>query len=835
MPYLHDLIELSGVASNTTYSAANGTILGVIDNSTYTGDNDNTATSIVELNDTDYNGGILTIGGVAYKIHLVTPASTSQPVTLTDGSGAIRNVTGDDYRTNIAFIRAVPLSGTGATRYFAALDDSVGDINIASLQTRTLDFDPSGHDVKINLTTNNNITSDGGDLLIGGDGNDALNGGGGNDTLSGGAGADTLVGGAGNDRLDGGIGNDHLDGGDGNDTLNGDDGDDNLYGGAGEDLLSGGAGNDYVHGGAGHDTLNGGAGHDTLVGDLGNDVLNGGLGNDHLDGGSGNDTLNGDDGDDYLAGGLGEDVLNGGAGMDYLDGGDGHDTLNGGADNDTVVGGLGNDLLNGGLGNDRLDGGDGNDTLNGDDGDDSLYGGTGEDLLDGGAGNDYLDGGDGYDTLNGGAGHDTLVGGLGSDLLNGGLGNDRLDGGDGNDTLNGEDGDDSLYGGANEDLLDGGLGNDYLEGGDGHDTLNGGTGQDTLMGGLGNDLLNGGADNDVLDGGAGNDTLNGGTGADRLTGGSGNDVFVYTADGSIDRITDFNTGNTGALSDGDTTNNDFIDLSRYYHSLSQLKADHADDGILNQSNTTDASGRPVSYDGKESLLVNGSGGIVFEGLQPSDFTNDNTGVPCFVRGTMILTPDGEVPVQDLRRGDLVLTLDAGAQPVLWIGHRALSAAELAARPRLRPIRISAGALGEGLPLRALTVSPQHRVLLRSRIAGRMFGQDEVLVAAKHLVGSCGIEVIQDQAPVEYWHVMFDRHQVICSEGAMTESLFTGAEALDSMGRVSRQEIMELLPQLADRPFRPARRFLNGRAGRNLALRHRKNQVALCAASGLGPT
>nr|WP_111300401.1 Hint domain-containing protein [Paracoccus saliphilus] len=689
MPYLHDLVELSGIASNTTYSTANGTILGVIDGATYDGDGDNSATAIVELNDTDYDGGILTIDGVAYKIELVTPASTSSPVTLTDANGTIRNITGDDGTTSIAFIRAVPLSGVGPTRFFAALDDRVGAINLASLQTRTLDFDPSGHDVKINLTTNDAVTSEAGDQLPGSDANDALNGGGGNDTLSGELGQDTLVGGTGNDQLSGGTGNDHLDGGDGNDTLNGDDGDDNLYGGTGEDLLNGGSGNDYLHGGAGHDTLNGGAGHDTLVGDLGNDVLNGGLDNDHLDGGDGNDTLIGDDGGDYLFGGGAEDSLSGGAGADYMDGGDGHDTLSGG------------------------------------------------------------------------------------------------------------------------------------------------TGADTLLGGLGDDLLDGGADDDVVDGGGGNDTLTGGSGTDRLSGGAGDDVFTYTADGSIDTITDFNAGNTGALNDGNTTNNDFIDLSRYYDNLSQLQADVLDDGILNQSNATDKSGNPVSYDGKDSLLVNGSGGIIFDGMLPADFTNDNTGVPCFARGTMILTPDGCVAVQDLRRGDLVLTLDAGAQPVLWIGHRALSAAELAARPRLRPVRIPAGALGDGLPLRALTVSPQHRVLVRSRIAKRMFGQDEVLVAAKHLVGSCGIEVIEDGARIEYWHFMFDRHQVVSSEGAMTESLFTGAEALASVGREAVQEIMELFPQLIDRPFLPARRFLNGRAGRNLAMRHQKNRVALFAALGCG--
>jgi len=763
MPFIHDLIELSGIASNTTYSTANGTILGVIDGATYTGDDDNTATAVVELNNTDSDGGILTIGGTQYKIFVITPDGTTQPITLTDSAGLSRNVTGSDGTSNIAFIRAVPLSGIGPMRYFAALDDSVGDISIRSLQTRTLNFSPAGSDVKINLSGNNNITSEGGDNISGGIGHDFLNGGAGNDTLNGGDGNDTLVGGTGNDLLNGGAGNDHLDGGDGRDTLNGGDGDDGLWGGAGDDLLNGGLGNDYLHGGDGQDTLNGGDGRDTLIGGMGNDLLNGGADNDHLDGGAGNDTLNG------------------------------------------------------GTGNDHLDGGDGHDTLNGDDGDDGLWGGAGDDLLNGGMGNDYLHGGDGHDTLNGGDGRDTLVGDTGNDQLNGGADNDHLDGGAGDDTLNG------------------GTGNDHLDGGDGHDVLNGGDGDDGLWGGAGDDLLNGGAGNDFLDGGSGNDTLIGGAGADVMTGGSGNDVFVYTPDGSIDTITDFNRGNTGPLDDGNSSNNDFIDLSKYYHNLSQLRADFADDGILNQSNTTDLKGRPITYDGKQSLLVDGTGGIRFLDVAAKDFTFDNTAVPCFARGTRILTPGGEVEVQDLAPGDLVMTLDAGAQPLLWIGHRRLSVAELEAKPKLRPIRVPAGALGGGLPTRDLTVSPQHRILVRSRIARRMFGQDEVLVATRHLVGINGIDVVHDSDQVEYWHIMFDAHQVVLSEGATTESLFTGLEALKSLDEESRKEIFELLPQLCSGIVLPARTLAQGRLGRSLAMRHQKNRIALCTPSAHAPT
>ncbi len=90
----------------------------------------------------------------------------------------------------------------------------------------------------------------------------------------------------------------------------------------------------------------------------------------------------------------------------------------------------------------------------------------------------------------------------------------------------------------------------------------------------------------------------GGGGADTLTGGRGNDTFIYTADGSVDTITDFNAGNIGSLDDGDASNNDFIDLSRYYGKISDLRADFNDDGILNQSNATDDRGRSVSYEAR---------------------------------------------------------------------------------------------------------------------------------------------------------------------------------------------------------------------------------------------
>ncbi|WP_353143118.1 Hint domain-containing protein, partial [Paracoccus sp. (in: a-proteobacteria)] len=88
---------------------------------------------------------------------------------------------------------------------------------------------------------------------------------------------------------------------------------------------------------------------------------------------------------------------------------------------------------------------------------------------------------------------------------------------------------------------------------------------------------------------------------------------------------------------------------------------------------------------------------------------------CFIAGTLILTADGEVPIEQIGVGDLVQTRDNGLQPVRWIGSQKLGAAELAAMPKLQPIRVKAGALGPDAPRQDLLVSPQHRVLVRSKI------------------------------------------------------------------------------------------------------------------------
>lgn len=161
-------------------------------------------------------------------------------------------------------------------------------------------------------------------------------------------------------------------------------------------------------------------------------------------------------------------------------------------------------------------------------------------------------------------------------------------------------------------------------------------------------------------------------------------------------------------------------------------------------------------------------------------------VHCFVAGCRILTPHGLVAVEEVVPGDLVITRDEGARPVRWIGRRRVAAAG-----DFAPIAFAAGALGDH---GAVSLSPEHRVLLTGARAEILFGEDEVLVAAKHLVNDHSIRR-KPGGEVDYLHLMFDRHQVVWAEGLPSESFYPGATSLAGLEMGARAELSALFPEI----------------------------------------
>ncbi len=200
-------------------------------------------------------------------------------------------------------------------------------------------------------------------------------------------------------------------------------------------------------------------------------------------------------------------------------------------------------------------------------------------------------------------------------------------------------------------------------------------------------------------------------------------------------------------------------------------------------------------------------------------------VTCFARGTRIRTTRGQVKVEDLRAGMMVKTMDAGPRKLRLVLSRKINGKELAQHPNLRPVLITAGSLGGGLPTRDLRVSRQHRMLVSSPVVQRMFGQQEVLVSAIKLAALPGICVDMDIPEVEYFHLLFDDHQVVFAEGTPTESLYTGELALNALPQEAVEEIFDILPEVARLDYRckPVRIIPDDRRQKRLMERHAKNE------------
>ncbi|WP_324754500.1 Hint domain-containing protein [Roseovarius sp. Pro17] len=281
---------------------------------------------------------------------------------------------------------------------------------------------------------------------------------------------------------------------------------------------------------------------------------------------------------------------------------------------------------------------------------------------------------------------------------------------------------------------------------------------------------------------------------------------------------------------------DRVSLKRYDGSKDGVDTFTAgDDFSMKDALKTDG-GNDVIRIGANADLKEIDGGkdfnVLYTQTDPADLkikNIDEINIVCFAAGTLITTATGLIAIEDLKAGDMVTTLDHGEQPIRWIGSRTLGLAELTAKPKLKPIRFSASALGGGLPTRDLVVSPQHRVLIRSAIAERMFGVTEVLMPANKLVRIDGINIVEDTTEITYFHMLFDQHEIVFSEGAATESLYPGPQALAGLEPEAIEEIDYLFPELTDQAFvRGSARLIptTGKQMKTLAYRHSKNHKAL---------
>lgn len=292
-------------------------------------------------------------------------------------------------------------------------------------------------------------------------------------------------------------------------------------------------------------------------------------------------------------------------------------------------------------------------------------------------------------------------------------------------SINGTSGDDTIRGNGGNDTIDGGSGNDFVQGGEGDDSITGGAGDDTIIGGKGNDTMT-----------AGNS--------------SPTDTFVIRDGDGSDVITDFDPGEPDIIAFHMAEMNTFADVQAR---MSQVGGDTV-----------------ITYDNGDTLTLKN---VNMGDLSSTNFTF-NTGPVCLHEGTLIQTATGMCRVEELRGGDLVMTLDAGPQPILSVFQRRY---RFRTRPNPgQPILIQSGAFRAGMPDKDTIVSPQHRILLMRAGSGQ-----EVLAPSKALTNRNGIRRMAGRSRATYYNLLLHGHHIIFANGLPVESLLLTPYTLKNLG------------------------------------------------------
>ena len=284
------------------------------------------------------------------------------------------------------------------------------------------------------------------------------------------------------------------------------------------------------------------------------------------------------------------------------------------------------------------------------------------------------------------------------------------------------------------------------------DHVTGAAGTNLIAGSNGNDIITGGTGDDVLEGGGGNDTIDGGAGSNTVVFSGNRADYLVSLNGSTYTVSDQNSGA---------------------------------DGIDTVSNVA-----------------------TFEFADGAFSASD---VVCFMPGTRIAVPDGTVPIEALKIGDHVATVDGRLMPVRWIGRQTVSR-RFADPLRVLPVRIRAGALGQNVPARDLLISPDHAILV-----------DDILVQAAGLVNGMSI-IRESNVPMTYvyYHVELDDHSLILAENVPAE---TFVDNVDRLGFDNWDEHEALYPSGKSIPEMPLPR-VKSRRQLPKTIRARLHQIGL---------
>ncbi len=752
----------------------------------------------------------------------ITGNAGDNTITVTGGTDFINGGLGDDRLViDYRLADSAPITGAAGT-----VPSSLGTVTISGIEHYTV------------------LTGASADTLTFGNGDNYLNTGEGVSTVVLGNGNNTVLTGSGADTITVGTGNNTIFMGGGVNTLVA------SQVGFGDNVITGGTGADTITVGHGNNLITGGGGVD-----IGLDTIVAGNGNNCIDGGDGAyNSVTVGNGNNVLLGGDGIDVITAGNGNNFIDAGGGLNAVTAGTGNNYIVVGDSDDVVTAMGGNNNIQTGNGTNAVTTGTGSDVVETGAGADTVTVGTGDNIVKVVGGTDVLTAGAGYDriivdysdfttTVTTAITGAVSYGGT----ISGGTGGGVTLTAFEEFHITSGSADDNIQTFEGADVLDGGAGADTLSAGGGSDVIYGGAG-DSVNGGEDADGLDfdvlvlDGPGTVTYNAGsTEAGFVTLGSGGLVNFTGIERIVFGATTITTpedtplvGNlfapvaTTAVTSFEVGNISYVAGQTAHRAEGDLTINADGSYTFTPAPNYNGPAPVINYTTLDALQLppdNVETSPLFIEVTPVDEVLPHCGAPvCFVRGTLIATADGDIPVEDLKVGDLVETLDHGQQPLRWIGRRHIDALELAENVNLRPIRIRMNVVSAEEGFGDLVVSPQHRILIASKVAQRMFGNTEVLVPAKQLLAIEGVEIADDLDDVTYFHILFDQHELVCANGVPSESLHLGPVAQRSLTPAGLEEIHALFPEVASPIFMPTlcRPTIPNKRARQLAQRLASN-------------
>ncbi|MDO6523034.1 Hint domain-containing protein [Shimia thalassica] len=140
-------------------------------------------------------------------------------------------------------------------------------------------------------------------------------------------------------------------------------------------------------------------------------------------------------------------------------------------------------------------------------------------------------------------------------------------------------------------------------------------------------------------------------------------------------------------------------------------------------------------------------------------------MPGMTASTPVATPFGYRAMGDLKRGDLVETLNGNMVPVLQVVRRTVPAKGL-----FEPVRLRTPYFGL---VQDMVVAPEQRLVIGGSRVEYMFGAEHVLVPARHLVNGSAAIRETNHALVTYTQVLLPDHEAIHAAGTFIESFNIG--------------------------------------------------------------